>query len=169
MNKQETNKILAMIAAVYPSINKDRGPDLLSEIWHNAFESVPFEIMNRAVVAFFVRDTKGFPPVPGMINAIIAETIEMNEITEEEAWELVSHAASRGTYNSREEFNRLPDKVKEIVHSPQQLYDWAQLDANTFNTIVAAEFRRTWRTRQQKKKEMGIFLPSSESDKLTEE
>jgi hypothetical protein len=159
MNRQETCRILSCITAVYPSFLKDRDPKVLEEIWYGIFSRVPYEEVRDAMTAFFASDTKGFPPTPGVINAWIMEARNVHEMTEDEAWRLVARAASRGTYNSLEEFEKLPPEVQQIVCSPRQIYEWANMDCSEFNTVIAASFKRSWRVRQEKKKELGVFLP----------
>ncbi len=167
MNMQETSYILSCITAVYPSFLKDRDPKFLKEIWQRIFCNVPREQVEQAVTAFIASDTKGFPPTPGAINDWIMKARQKDELTADEAWALVARAASRGTYNSREEFEKLPPDVQKIVCSPRQIYEWAQVDCTEFNTVVASCFKRSWRARQEQKREMGVYLPVWEQSRLT--
>ena len=166
MNMQETSYILSCITAVYPSFLKDRDPKFLKEIWQRIFTNVPCGQVEQALTAYIATDTKGFPPTPGAINAWIAKAVQKDEMTEDQAWDLVARAASRGIYNSREEFEKLPPDIQKIVCSPRQIYEWAQMDCTEFNTVIASGFKRSWRVRQEKKRELGVFLPAYERDRL---
>ena len=169
MNGQETSRILSLITAVYPSFLKDRDPRILNEVWQRVFAHVPYEQVEHGVCVFLASDTKGFPPTPGAINACIMKSRQLNELTEDEAWRLVAGAAARGIYNSREAFDSLPPEVQKIVCSPAQIHEWAQLDSFEFNSVVAAGFKRSWRARQELKRELGVLSPAPERDRLPDD
>ena len=156
MNLEETVRILASVAIVDPAI-RDRDSELLAQVWQQVFADVPYAEVNRALGAFFATDTKGFPPTPGAVNAFVRKARQLNEPSENEVWALVVKAASRSTYYSREEFEKLPEDVREIVGSPRILYEWAQADPREMNTVIAAGFRRAWRERQELKRELGLY------------
>ena len=154
MNRQETSRILAMITAIYPAFLKDRDPKILADVWHRVFMEDPYELVERALSAFIASDTKGFPPTPGAINAFIVKSRQLREMTDMEAWGLVYKAVTRGYYNSREEFEKLPPMIRKIVGSPSQLWEWAQMSTGEVNTVVASAFMRTYRARQEMEREM---------------
>ena len=157
MNTEETARILSTVAVVYPSI-RDRDFRLLTQIWQQVFAAVPYEQVNRALGAFLASDTKGFPPTPGALNAYIRGP------TENQAWAMLFRAVSRGLYNSAEEYAKLPEDIREIVGSPQMLYEWSQLSTGEMNTVIAPGFRRSWRARQELKREMAPFLRLEEAE-----
>lgn len=164
MNRQETGRLLSCISAVYPSFARDRNPEIINGIWQRIFEEVPFKEVEQAFYEFIRRDTKGFPPTPGALNAMIIRPEEEQEITEDRAWALVSKAASRGGYSSREEFDKLPPEVQEVVGSPSQIYEWSQMGSRDFHSYVASWFRRAWRDRQRRNRM--YCLPAEEPEKL---
>ena len=55
---------------------------------------------------------------------------------------------------SREEYEKLPPDIREIVGSSRMLHEWAQMDSGEVNTIIAAGFKRSWRARQELKQEL---------------
>ena len=148
MNKHETGKILSVISEVYPSFRKDRNIQATQDIWLTIFEHTPYELVSRALMAYIATDTKGFPPVPGAINEQIAKFAELDGMTENEAWALVHRALCRGIYNSAEEFEKLPEDIRRIVGDPGQLHQWALLDVHEVNTVIASNFKRSWRVRR---------------------
>ena len=163
MNRLETGRILAMITAIYPSFSKDRDPKILADVWHRVFMNVPYDTVERALSAFLASDTKGFPPTPGAINAYIVRAKQAKEMTDTEAWGLVYKALTRGGYNSREEFEKLPPKIRKIVGSPAQIHEWAMLPASEVCTVIASSFMRTYRARQEMEWDLG-FLEAPEGE-----
>ena len=168
MNMKETQRILASIAAVYPSITRDRDCAVLAQVWQQVFASVPYTEVSRALNAFIASDVKGFPPTPGAVNAYILKARQLSEPTENDAWARVVKAASRGLYNSVEEFGKLPEDIREIVGSPGMLHEWSQLSSGELNTVIAPGFRRSWRARQELKRELEPYrgLPEAEIARL---
>ena len=165
---KETQRILACIAAVYPSITRDRDCGILAQVWQQVFASVPYAEVSKALNAFIASDTKGFPPTPGAVNAYIRKARQLSEPTENDAWARVLKAASRGLYNSTEEFAGLPEDIREIVGSPRILFEWSQLSSVELNTVIAPAFRRSWRARQELKRELEPYrgLPETETIRL---
>ena len=113
---------------------------------------VPYEQISRALMSYIATDTKGFPPVPGALNALIWQAEDAKSMSEEEAWSLVYRALRRSGYNSREEFEKLPEEIRRIVVHPSQLHEWAMLDEQEVNTVIAAGFKRSWRAAKERAK-----------------
>jgi predicted small lipoprotein YifL len=82
------------------------------------------------------------------------------EMTEQEAWALVSKAIRNSAYNSAEEFAKLPPVVQRLVGSPSQLREWGQMDSDTVNSVVASNFQRSYRARAKNERDY-LALPSS--------
>ena len=150
MNKTETGKILASISEIYPSFRKDRNIEATAKIWLKIFEQVPYDRVMQALTSYIATDTKGFPPVPGALNALIWQAEDAKSMSEEEAWSLVYRALRRSGYNSREEFEKLPEEIRRIVVHPSQLHEWAMLDEQEVNTVIAAGFKRSWRAAKER-------------------
>ena len=127
MNRQETNRILAMITSIYPAFPKDRDPQILTDVWQRVFERTPYTAVERALYAFIASDTRGFPPTPGGINHLIVKARQAGEPTDVEAWGLVCKALTRSLYNSSEEFEKLPPMIRKIIGHPRQLREWSML------------------------------------------
>ena len=109
MNENETGKILSIISEMYPSFRKDRNIKATGAVWQKIFEHTPYAAVEQALMAYIATDTKGYPPVPGAINERILQAKELDGLTENDAWILVLKAVSREIYNSREEFEKLPE------------------------------------------------------------
>ena len=104
------------------------------------------------------------------MNAYIRKARELTGPSENEVWCRVLKAASRGLYNSREEYENLPEDIREIVGSPRMLYEWAQMSPGELNTVVAPGFKRSWRARQELRQELGLYdrLEGPETPSLPE-
>ena len=160
MTPQETNKILALILEVYPKFGEGRDPKITSRLWSTLFADEPYEWVEKGFMAFVATDLKGFPPTPGAIKEKIAQLIGSEEPTELEAWGLVLKALSNGYYGAKEEFDKLPRDIQEIIGSPQQIREWAQLDSDEVNTVIASNFQRSYRARAESRRVNGL-LPTS--------
>ena len=168
MNSRETNRLLACITAVYPGFIKDRDPKIIADIWQRIFMQESYELVEAALSAFIASDTKGFPPTPGAVNAYILKLRQLNELSEDEAWTLIRRAACNSSYHAAEEFEKLPPELRRYVGSAQQLNEWAMMDTHTFETVTAAGFRRSWRTRHELERELVPFLPEAEKQLFLE-
>ena len=165
MDMKETRRILAAIQAIYPSFTKDRDPNVLSQVWQQVFVNTPYPLVNQALNAFIATDVKGFPPTPGALNAFIRKVQQLNGPTEDDAWIKVYKAISRGLYNSQEEFDKLPPDIQRIVGSPRMPFEWAHMDSDDVNKVIAAHFKRSWRAKQELKQDF-LLIPEIPSDPL---
>lgn len=71
----------------------------------------------------------------------------------QEAWGMVWRAVQRSAYNSREEFERLPPMLCRLVGTPEQLKAWAQMDANTVQSVIGSNFQRSYQERAKQESE----------------
>ena len=165
MDMTETRRILAAIQAIYPSFTKDRDPAVLSRVWQQVFANTPYPLVNQALNAFIATDTKGFPPTPGALNAFIRKARQLQGPTEDDAWIKVYKAISRGLYNSREEFDKLPPDIQKIVGNPRMLFEWAHMDSDDVNKVIAAHFKRSWRARQELQQD-SLLIPEVPAEPL---
>ncbi|MGN1367382.1 MAG: replicative helicase loader/inhibitor [Aristaeellaceae bacterium] len=148
MNEIETGKILSVIADVYPQYSKGRNPESTITLWRTLFSEESYQEVNAALLYYLSTDEKGFPPAPGKLKAIIADAkLPDSGTTETEAWAMVARATRNSIYNSREEFNRLPEEIQRVVGSPAMLREWAEMDTETFNSVVSSNFMRSYRAR----------------------
>jgi hypothetical protein len=124
------------------------------------FDEEPYELVAAAVKAFISGDGKGFPPAIGQIKERIRQITQPEEMTEQEAWTLVSKALRNSTYGSEEEFAKLPPEIQAVVHDPGQLRQWATSPADEVETVIASNFMRSFRAKQKVNKEY-MALPTS--------
>jgi hypothetical protein len=161
MDTVETTKILAVLRGAYPSMYKDLGKDEVDGIislWEEMFKDQPYTLVAAAVKAYISTDTKGFPPKIGEIKNAIHKVTHVGEMTEVEAWHVVKKACQY--YTAQEEFDKLPELIKRLVGSPNQLREWAMMDAEKLETVVGSNFMRSYKARSQSQKEFDM-LPES--------
>ena len=163
MTREDTIKILSVLRGAYPAFYRDitkQEAESTIALWESMFEEEPYELVGAAVKAFISGDGKGFPPAIGQIKERIRQITQPEEMTEQEAWAIVSKAVQRSTYGSVEEFAKLPPEIQAVVHDPGQLRQWAIGPAEDLETVVASNFMRSFRAKQKAIKEY-IALPTS--------
>jgi hypothetical protein len=69
-------------------------------------------------------------------------------------------------YNAAEEFQRLPPLLQRIVGSPNQLREWAIMEAETVNSVVQSNFMRSYKAVVAQEKERAM-LPESTRQMIT--
>jgi hypothetical protein len=152
MTKREIAELMTVMQANYPDSFKGQSDAVVGAkitLWHDFFKDYPKELVHAAAKAFMANDTKGFMPNIGQINDCIQKLSSRNDMTEGEAWSYVAKAIRNSAYNSAEEFAALPGRIQRLVGSPNQLKEWAVMDAETVQSVVASNFQRTFRARQK--------------------
>ena len=157
MNREEVIKIMSVLRGSYPQfyrdISRQEALDTIN-IWADLFADDPAEVVGMAVKALISTDDKGFPPHIGAVKAKIRQLTAKPELSEQEAWGLVSRAIQNGIYGSEKEFDRLPEMLQRIVGSPSQLREWAVMDSEAVQSVVASNFQRSYRERAKYAREL---------------
>ena len=161
MTREETRKILAVIAEVYPAFKKDRNPAVISEVWYSVFTDVAYDDVQQALMEFIATDTQGFAPPPGKLRAMIVRRIQPAALSEAEAWRLVWRAISRSGYYSGEEFRKLPPILQRVVGSPANLHEWAMSDEQYVRGSVFSWFTRSYRQALENERDR-LMLPAGD-------
>ena len=157
----ETLAIMSVLKAAYPAYYKDMKrseADAVVALWTEMFADEPAAVVAIAVKAHIANDVKGFPPHIGAIKDAIVKIKQPETMTEIEAWGHVLRALSNSAYNSKEEFDRLPPVIPRLGGTPRQLQDWALMDSDTVNSVIASNFQRSYKARAQHEREF-IALP----------
>ena len=163
MTREDTIKILAVLRGAYPAFYRDitkQEAESTIALWLSMFDEEPYELVAAAVKAFIAGDGKGFPPAIGQIKERIRQITQTEEMTEQEAWALVSKALRNSGYGSEEEFAKLPPEIQAVVHDPGQLRQWAMSPADSVETVIASNFMRSFRAKQKVNREF-TALPTS--------
>ncbi len=158
---------MTVLETAYPNYYKNSvNRENAAKLWEELFADDDALVVAAAVKAFIVNDEKGFPPVIGQIKTLVHNLTSEKELTELEAWELVSAALRNSLYNSEDEYSKLPPVVQRIVGSPSVLREWAQSDINEVQTVIASNFQRSYRARAKGERDF-MALPQSTKDVLS--
>ena len=153
MTREETIELLMMVQAAFPNY-KPPDKTVAVNTWFLMLSDYPYQQVQMALKAYIATDTSGFAPSIGQIidkMQMINSHAEQNEM---EAWSLVSKALRNGNYKSREEFEKLPDLVKEAVGSPENIHNWAQSDIKSIESVIQSNFIKSYRLVVNRQKEM---------------
>ena len=169
MEINETHKILATLKAAFPVFCKGMNEDELEiqvRLWHMHFAEYDFPVVNAAVHSLISTQVEGYSPTIGAVKEKLRLLTSSSEMTEQEAWALVSKACHNGYYGYKEEFQKLPPLVQETIRNPEMLREWAQMDESTVQSVVASNFMRAYRIRNERQKEIER-LPASVREAIT--
>ena len=175
MTSNETTLVLGVIKAAFPLFYKDMGRRELTGIvnlWHAMFADDEAEVVMAAVKALIATQVEGYPPTIGAVKDQMARLSTPQELTEQEAWALVSKAVKRGYYDFKEEFEKLPEVVQRAIGRAEQLRVWADMDEQTVESVVASNFMRSFRVKLRQQKELSMIpadvrrMLSSVADRL---
>lgn len=153
MTREETIELLMMMQAAFPNY-KPPDKTVAVNTWFLMLADYPYQQVQMALKAYIVTDTSGFAPRIGQIIDKIQMINSPAELNEMEVWSLVSKALRNGNYKSKEEFEKLPDLVKEAVGSPENIHNWAQADIKSIESVIQSNFIKSYRFVVNKQKEM---------------
>lgn len=159
---------MAILTAAFPTFYRNaEGMDAQAvvNLWALQFADYPYSMVEAAVQALISTKVEGFPPTIGEVKEKARMLFAEKQLTETEAWALVSKATRNSAYGSEQEFNKLPPAVQRAVGGPEQLRAWAVMDADTVESVVASNFMRTYRVIAEREKEMQV-LPQSVKEML---
>ena len=160
MNDTEAAKVLATLKAAYPNTYRDMKPadaKAAVNLWTRMFKDYPYETIDGAVMGFIANDKKGFAPVPGQIMDMVLKITQEPELTEMDAWSMVSKALRNGIYGAEEEFDKLPEVVQQAVGSPSMIRNWAQMECDAVESVIQSNFMRSFRAKKKAQREMAAL------------
>lgn len=152
MTREETVKIIRIMVDSYPNYK----PNNISEtvdVWNMMLSEYTYEQISVALKAYILSDTSGFAPSIGQLVEKIQSITQPQELSEMEAWSLVSKAIRNSGYNSIEEYAKLPILVQKAVGLPDQLRTWA-IDENYNEQVVSSNFMRCYRNEVEREKKI---------------
>lgn len=162
MDRTQTIKILAVLKSAYPhafqNMTKTDGEAMLN-LWMAMFTEESYEEVNAAIGALISTRTVGYTPAIGEVKEQIRKLHHHSDLDENAAWVLVSRACRNGSYHSIEEFNKLPPDVQRTVGSPEQLKQWAGMDADVVESVVASNFKKAFRVQAEMAAEISKLPP----------
>ena len=163
MIHEETKQVLSVLRINYPHSFKNLSKEdsnMYLDLWAEAFKDDPVGLVVAAVKSIIYADTREFAPNIAQVKEKMHELSNPQIMTEQEAFETIKRACSNANYKAEEEFNKLSPTLKRLAGSPSQLREWAQMDSETFNSVVASNLMRSYKviSKQEHTQEM---LPDS--------
>mgnify|MGYP002761763733 FL=1 len=152
MTEKEVRQLLAMTQAAYPNYNPP-SREAAVNAWLMCLGEYDNNVVMAAFKAYMTTNTSGFAPAPGQLIEILQTLTQPSELNELEAWSIVRKALRNCSYNSEQEFAKLPTVVQKAVGTPQQLRIWAS-DAEFNENVVSSNFIKTYRTEVKRATEL---------------
>ena len=152
MTREETIKILMLVQAGYPNY-KPQDKTVTVDFWNEMLADYSYQQISQALKTYITTDTSGFAPSIGQLIDKVKMIEQPQELTEMEAWALVSRALRNGYYGAEQEFAKLPQLVQKTVGQPSQLKYWAVTDQDSIENVVQSNFMRSYRVVVAREKE----------------
>lgn len=152
MTREETKQLLMMIQAIYPNFSVEN-KTITVNAWEMLLGEYDYQMLTMALKVYATTNTSGFAPVPSQLIEEMQKLKPNNELNEMEAWVLVSRAIRNSSYNSLQEFVKLPEIVQKCVGSATQLHIWA-IDQDYNESVVSSNFIKTYRAVLQRERQM---------------
>lgn len=157
MTQKEAAKIVDVLMFNYPDTLRNNSEEALVtyiENWHFFFKDDSYAEVLAAVQKIISSSQERFAPNIGMIREQMRKNREpKGGLSEQEAWELVKRALRNGFYGYKEEFAKLPPTVQRCVGSENMIREWAVMESETLDSVVASNFMRSFRAIRQSAEE----------------
>lgn len=160
MTRDETKQILMRIQTTYPNWKPQGNISLVVDVWHEYLAEFQYKDILAAVKAFVLTDSSGFAPSVGQIINQLRKMVKGDELSDLEAWGLVSRALRNGYYGANEEFEKLPPNIQKAVGSPANLRNWATAEDSSVETVIMSQFLRSYKTVCAREDERMMLPPS---------
>lgn len=151
MNQEQFKTLVKGMKAVYPQPTFIPDNDAML-VWYNLLKDLSYEQVSVAIQKHMMQEK--FPPTIADIREKASELIkeETDELSETEAWSIVWKAICKSSYNSEEEYSKLPEDLQKVVGSHGQLRAWA-IDEEFNLGVESSNFKRDYRNYMQQKRE----------------
>ena len=60
----------------------------------------------------------------------------LKDVYKRQAWSMVRKAICNGIYGYKEEYRKLPDKVKTAIGNPLMIHEWAKVSADELLSLI---------------------------------
>jgi hypothetical protein len=164
MTREEVIAVLAVIRVAFPNTfrkaTSETDINATVNLWYRMFSGFDAAEVNAALDAIISTRQPGYELTVGALKTKVMDLRSVGELSDTEAWALVARACANGIYGYAKEFKKLPEAVQQAVGRPEQLREWAMVDTDTLQTVVASNFMRSYRMAVERKKELAM-LPES--------
>lgn len=145
MNRSDTAKIMAFLAAAYPGFySKQTREDKLAavNVWADIFAEDAADTVYTAVRAFVATHDSDYPPSIGQIKAQIYR-LTHKVLSEADAWSMVYDTICN---HYDHPYDALPEMAKRAIGSEAVVLSLGQSSVQELQTVVASTFKRTYRS-----------------------
>lgn len=146
MNRQETIKIIVGLKTMFPNSYNNMNAEekeVLVSMWQDTLQDYTYNQVYQAMKMYITSNTSGFAPTPANIIENIRTMQPSKYLSENQAWDVYYKGICNSSYNSVEEYNKLPEEIKKIT-SPQQMRSLAQEGNEGMMASVKASFNRDY-------------------------
>lgn len=164
MTKIEFGKFAMALKTYYPKETLLVGEESM-DLWYKALRDIEYRTA-ELVLSAWVSNNRWSPAISD-IREGAARLRYSKQMSEQDAWNCVLRAVGNSIYHSDTEFEKLPQVVKSLVGSPNQLRMWAMMDMDTLESVVASNFMRSYRIRTKEDQEIHA-LPEALQQELQE-
>lgn len=130
-----------------------------AKVWYGLLCDIDYETLSMALKKYMQTSNKVPTPSDLRQHAFSLRNALPDDQSELAAWSMVRNAISNSTYNSEEEFRRLPPLIQKAVGNPANLREMAQMDIDTVNSVEQSHFLRSFRAVVNREKEMQRLSP----------
>lgn len=158
MTQQEMAKLIALVKVAYPQFYKDINTEEAKQmvaLWWVMLADYSYAEVSRAVKTLIA--TSKYPPSIAEIIEKIQLLTNPPELNDIEAWAMVKTALRNSYYNSKLEFDNLPTGIQKALGNHTTLREWAMIDGEALDTVVASNFMKSYRTTRKRNKELAML------------
>lgn len=149
MTREEFSMIVKGMKSVYAYQNFIADKDAF-DMWYALLGDLDYKTASEATKEYMMTETR--IPTPADIRNKVVNYATRDELTDSEAWALVSKALRNSAYDSKEQFNALPPLAQRAVGSPEILYVMATSEGYN-ESVESSNFKKTYRALQERSHE----------------
>lgn len=144
MTRQECKQLLMIVEATYPNF-RTASPGETLEAWNIFLADYDYNTILGALKIYINSSNSAFAPSVSQLIAMTRKPKELSAPTCTEVWREVRNAIRSGIYHHQEEFEKLSDFAKKCVGESAQLREWAMLESETIDSVIASNFEKTYK------------------------
>lgn len=149
MTRLEAAEIVGILQTAYPDTFKAMSDEALANyinLFARCFAADTRSVVETTIFRYINTHADRFAPNIGQLRQEIYAMTSADSLSGAEAWALVTQAVRNATYNSQEEFAKLPEIVRKAIGSASVLREYAMMDSETFQSVTQSNFLRAYRT-----------------------
>lgn len=163
MNREQAIALLKILKTAYQRFYADMTREEAENtinLWVDMFAHEDPQLVINATKDLI--NSFKYPPTIADVKERMYKITHANEDDNMEMWNAIKRAIRNSSYNSVEEFERLPDMCKKFVGTPMQLREWA-IDPEYNDGVIKGQFLKQVEILKQRKKDDNMMLPSTKA------